>query len=66
MNIIVDNIDDLKIPVQAGDFIFIPLWSMQQSINESPEEPEEMVFLALADFGLKGKVLLEITSKLLD
>ena len=46
------KIDDLKIPVQLGDFVFIPRWCMHQSVNESPEE---MVFLAVADFGLTGK-----------
>ena len=35
MNIIVQKLDDLKILVQSGDFVFIPCWSMHQSINES-------------------------------
>lgn len=38
MNIIVQKIDDLKIPVQSGDFVLIPLWSIHQSVNESKEE----------------------------
>jgi mannose-6-phosphate isomerase-like protein (cupin superfamily) len=46
------KIDDLKIPVKSGDFVFIPRWCMHQSVNESIEE---MVFLAVADFGLTGK-----------
>ncbi len=46
------KIDDLKIPVQPGDYVFIPRWCMHQSVNESAEE---MVFLAIADFGLTGK-----------
>lgn len=46
------KIDDLKIPVHPGDFVLIPRWCMHQSVNESSEE---MVFLAVADFGLTGK-----------
>ena len=54
MNIIVQKIDDLKILVQSCDFVFIPCWSMHQSVNESSEE---MVFLAVADFGLTDKII---------
>ena len=46
------KIDDLKIPIKEGDFVFIPRWCMHQSVNESSEQ---MVFLAIADFGLTGK-----------
>ena len=35
MNIIVDNIDDLKIPVQDVDFVFIPRCYLYQSVHES-------------------------------
>lgn len=45
-------IDDKKIPVQAGSIVFIPRWSMHQSQNDSDEE---MIFLAVADFGFTGK-----------
>jgi mannose-6-phosphate isomerase-like protein (cupin superfamily) len=45
------KIDDLKFPVKPGDIVFIPRWCMHQSVNESNEE---MVFLAVADFGLTG------------
>jgi hypothetical protein len=46
------KIDELKVPVKPGDFVFIPRWCRHQSVNEGPEE---MVFLAVADFGLTGK-----------
>ena len=45
------KIDELKFPVKPGDMVFIPRWCMHQSVNESDEE---MVFLAVADFGLTG------------
>ncbi|MFM7723145.1 MAG: cupin domain-containing protein [Bacteroidota bacterium] len=45
-------IDDKKIPVQAGSIVFVPRWSMHQSQNDSDEE---MIFLAVADFGFTGK-----------
>lgn len=45
------KIDELKFPVKPGDMVFIPRWCMHQSVNESQEE---MVFLAVADFGLTG------------
>jgi len=46
------KVDDVKIPVKPGDVVFIPRWCRHQSVNEGPEE---MVFLAVADFGLTGK-----------
>jgi len=46
------KVDDVKIPVKQGDFVFIPRWCRHQSVNEGSEE---MVFLAVADFGLTGK-----------
>ena len=46
------KVDDVKIPVKAGDVVFIPRWCRHQSVNEGPEE---MIFLAVADFGLTGK-----------
>ncbi len=45
-------VDDVKIPVKPGDVVFIPRWCRHQSVNEGPDE---MVFLAIADFGLTGK-----------
>jgi oxalate decarboxylase/phosphoglucose isomerase-like protein (cupin superfamily) len=42
----------VRIPVVPGDFVFIPRWCLHQSVNESESE---MVFLAVADFGLTGK-----------
>lgn len=45
-------VDDKKIAVQSGSIVFIPRWSMHQSQNESDEE---MIFLAVADFGFTGK-----------
>ncbi|MFM2195605.1 MAG: hypothetical protein RL092_1205 [Bacteroidota bacterium] len=45
-------VDDKKIPVQSGSIVFIPRWSMHQSQNDSDEE---MIFLAVADFGFTGK-----------
>ena len=46
------KIDNLEVPVKPGDFVFIPRWCMHQSINTSNSE---MIFLAIADFGLTGK-----------
>ena len=46
------KVDEVKIPVKPGDFVFIPRWCRHQSVNEGPDE---MVFLAVADFGLTGK-----------
>jgi len=45
------KIDELNFPVKPGDMVFIPRWCMHQSVNESDQE---MVFLAVADFGLTG------------
>lgn len=46
------KVDQVRIPVVPGDFVFIPRWCLHQSVNESESE---MVFLAVADFGLTGK-----------
>lgn len=46
------KVDQVRIPVVPGDFVFIPRWCLHQSVNESKSE---MVFLAVADFGLTGK-----------
>lgn len=46
------KVDDVQIPVKPGDFVFIPRWCRHQSVNEGSDE---MVFLAVADFGLTGK-----------
>lgn len=46
------RIDAHRFPVKPGDVVFIPRWCMHQSVNESSED---MVFLAVADFGLTGK-----------
>jgi mannose-6-phosphate isomerase-like protein (cupin superfamily) len=46
------RIDEHRFPVNPGDVVFIPRWCMHQSVNESSED---MVFLAVADFGLTGK-----------
>ena len=46
------KIDSMEVPVKAGDFVYIPRWCMHQSINTSNSE---MVFLAVADFGITGK-----------
>jgi mannose-6-phosphate isomerase-like protein (cupin superfamily) len=46
------KVDQVRIPVSPGDFVFIPRWCLHQSVNESDGD---MVFLAVADFGLTGK-----------
>ena len=46
------KIDDLIFEVQPGNFVFIPRWCMHQTINSGETE---MIFLAVADFGLTGK-----------
>lgn len=46
------KVDQVRIPVLPGDFVFIPRWCLHQSVNESAVD---MVFLAVADFGLTGK-----------
>ena len=47
--VIVDNFEN---PVKPGDFAFIPRWCNHQSVNTGDTE---LVFLAVADFGLTGK-----------
>ena len=49
------KIDEVIVPVKPGDIVFIPRWCRHQSVNEGQEE---MVFLAVADFGLTGKSFL--------
>ena len=46
------KIDDIVVQVKPGDFVFIPRWCMHQSVNTSDTE---MIFLAVADFGITGK-----------
>jgi mannose-6-phosphate isomerase-like protein (cupin superfamily) len=46
------KVDQVRIPVVPGDFVFIPRWCLHQSVNESGSD---MVFLAVADFGITGK-----------
>lgn len=46
------KVDGMKIPVVPGDFVFIPRWCLHQSVNESDTD---MIFLAVADFGITGK-----------
>jgi hypothetical protein len=45
------NVDQIQIPAKPGDFVFIPRWSTHQSVNEGADD---LVFLAVADFGLTG------------
>jgi hypothetical protein len=45
-------VDDYENEVAPGDFAFIPRWCNHQSVNIGTEE---LVFLAIADFGLTGK-----------
>jgi quercetin dioxygenase-like cupin family protein len=47
--VIVDNFEN---SVKPGDFAFIPRWCNHQSVNTGTED---LVFLAVADFGLTGK-----------
>jgi len=47
--VIVDQFENL---VKPGDFAFIPRWCNHQSINTGSKD---LVFLAMADFGLTGK-----------
>ena len=47
--VIVDNFEN---EVGPGDFALIPRWSIHQSVNLGQED---LVFLAVADFGLTGK-----------
>ena len=46
------QIDNLTFKVQPGNFVFIPRWCMHQTTNDGETE---MIFLAVADFGLTGK-----------
>lgn len=45
-------VDDFENDVKTGDFALIPRWCNHQTVNNSNEE---LVFLAVADFGLTGK-----------
>lgn len=45
-------VDQFENPVKSGDFAFIPRWCNHQSINTGKTD---LVFLAVADFGLTGK-----------
>ena len=45
-------VDDFENEVKAGDFAFIPRWCNHQTVNTGIED---LVFLAVADFGLTGK-----------
>ncbi|MFM7726053.1 MAG: cupin domain-containing protein [Flavobacteriales bacterium] len=45
-------VDQFENPVKPGDFAFIPRWCNHQSINTGDTD---LVFLAVADFGLTGK-----------
>lgn len=45
-------VDQFENPVKPGDFAFIPRWCNHQSINTGSSD---LVFLAVADFGLTGK-----------
>jgi hypothetical protein len=45
-------VDEYENEVGPGDFAFIPRWCNHQSVNIGTEE---LVFLAVADFGLTGK-----------
>lgn len=48
-------VDHFENEVGPGDFAFIPRWSNHQSVNTGTED---LVFLAVADFGLTGKSFL--------
>jgi quercetin dioxygenase-like cupin family protein len=45
-------VDQFENAVKPGDFAFIPRWCNHQSVNTGEKE---LVFLAVADFGLTGK-----------
>jgi oxalate decarboxylase/phosphoglucose isomerase-like protein (cupin superfamily) len=45
-------VDQFENAVKPGDFAFIPRWCNHQSINTGTTD---LVFLAVADFGLTGK-----------
>jgi hypothetical protein len=55
--VIVDNYEN---EVGPGDFALIPRWCVHQSVNLGTED---LVFLAVADFGLTGKSFMGIYSK---
>ncbi len=46
------KVDNYENEVGPGDFALIPRWSIHQSINIGTED---LVFLAVADFGITGK-----------
>jgi oxalate decarboxylase/phosphoglucose isomerase-like protein (cupin superfamily) len=45
-------VDEFENEVKPGDFALIPRWCNHQSVNTGTED---LVFLAVADFGLTGK-----------
>jgi gentisate 1,2-dioxygenase len=55
--VIVDNYEN---EVGPGDFALIPRWCVHQSVNLGNED---LVFLAVADFGLTGKSFMGNYSK---
>ncbi|HEY4118843.1 MAG TPA: cupin domain-containing protein, partial [Byssovorax sp.] len=44
-------VDDAAVAVRAGDVVFVPRWALHQSQNTGADE---MVILAITDFGLTG------------
>jgi mannose-6-phosphate isomerase-like protein (cupin superfamily)/pyrroloquinoline quinone (PQQ) biosynthesis protein C len=48
-------VNDTQVPVSPGDVVFVPRWAMHQSQNTGAEE---MVILAVTDYGLTGKAYL--------
>jgi len=46
------HVDGRVVEVRPGDLVFVPRWSMHQSRNTGSEE---LIILAIADFGLTGK-----------
>jgi quercetin dioxygenase-like cupin family protein len=46
------HVDQFENAVKPGDFAFIPRWCNHQSVNTGNSD---LVFLAMADFGLTGK-----------
>ena len=48
-------VGDQRHPVKAGQVAFVPRWYFHQTFNTS--ESEELVVLAVTDFGLTGAVL---------
>ncbi len=47
------RVNGTTIPVKAGDMVFVPRWAMHQTFNRGETE---MVFLAVTDYGLTGKL----------